>query len=203
MIFKKNFAKVSATLGAVALGVSATATAANADTIYTVQSGDTLSGISYKFAKDNSMVNDLAKKNNIQDINKIYVGQKLIIKSDGEIQEYNAQNAANANVADNNTQATQQQTAQPQQAQSQASQSYTSNASGSEAAAKAWIAARESGGNYGATNGQYIGKYQLSASYLNGDYSAANQERVADQYVASRYGSWQNAQAHWQANGWY
>ncbi len=83
------------------------------------------------------------------------------------------------------------------------SQSYTSNASGSEAAAKAWIAARESGGNYGATNGQYIGKYQLSASYLNGDYSAANQERVADQYVASRYGSWQNAQAHWQANGWY
>ena len=203
MISKKNFAKVSATLGAVALGVSATATAANADTIYTVQSGDTLSGISYKFAKDNSMVNDLAKKNNIQDINKIYVGQKLIIKSDGEIQEYNAQNAANANVADNNTQATQQQAAQPQQAQSQASQSYTSNASGSEAAAKAWIAARESGGNYGATNGQYIGKYQLSASYLNGNYSAANQERVADQYVASRYGSWQNAQAHWQANGWY
>lgn len=200
MISKKNFAKVSATLGAVALGVSATATAANADTIYTVQSGDTLSGISYKFAKDNSMVNDLAKKNNIQDINKIYVGQKLIIKSDGEIQEYNAQNAANANVANNNTQAAQ---AQTQQAQSQASQSYTSNASGSEAAAKAWIAARESGGNYGATNGQYIGKYQLSASYLNGDYSAANQERVADQYVASRYGSWQNAQAHWQANGWY
>ena len=203
MISKKNFAKVSATLGAVALGVSATATAANADTIYTVQSGDTLSGISYKFAKDNSMVNDLAKKNNIQDINKIYVGQKLIIKSDGEIQEYNARRAANANVSDNNTQATQQQAAQPQQAQSQASQSYTSNASGSEAAAKAWIAARESGGNYGATNGQYIGKYQVSASYLNGDYSAANQERVADQYVASRYGSWQNAQAHWQANGWY
>ena len=203
MISKKNFAKVSATLGAVALGVSATATAANADTIYTVQSGDTLSGISYKFAKDNSMVNDLAKKNNIQDINKIYVGQKLIIKSDGEIQEYNAQNAANANVADNNTQATQQQTAQPQQAQSQASQSYTSNASGSEAAAKAWIAARESGGNYGATNGQYIGKYQLSASYLNGDYSEANQERVADQYVANRYGSWSAAQSFWQSHGWY
>jgi len=203
MISKKNFAKVSATLCAVALGVSATATAANADTIYTVQSGDTLSGISYKFAKDNSMVNDLAKKNNIQDINKIYVGQKLIIKSDGEIQEYNAQNAANANVADNNTQATQQQAAQPQQAQSQASQSYTSNASGSEAAAKAWIAARESGGNYGATNGQYIGKYQLSASYLGGDYSAANQERAADNYVKSRYGSWSAAKSFWQSKGYY
>lgn len=202
MISKKNFAKVSATLGAVVLGVSATATAANADTIYTVQSGDTLSGISYKFAKDNSMVNDLAKKNNIQDINKIFVGQKLIIKSDGEIQEYNAQNAANANVANDNTQATQQQTAQAQ-SQSQTTQSYTSNASGSEAAAKAWIASRESGGNYNATNGQYIGKYQLSASYLGGDYSPANQERVADQYVASRYGSWTAAQQFWQANGWY
>ena len=93
------------------------------------------------------------------------------------------------------------QVAQP--AQTQATTSYTSNVSGSEAAAKAWIAGRESGGSYSARNGQYIGKYQLSASYLNGDYSAANQERVADQYVASRYGSWQNAQAHWQANGWY
>lgn len=93
----------------------------------------------------------------------------------------------------------------PQQssASTTSSSSYTSTATGSEASAKAWIANRESSGSYSARNGQYIGKYQLSASYLNGDYSAANQERVADQYVASRYGSWQNAQAHWQANGWY
>ena len=93
------------------------------------------------------------------------------------------------------------QVAQP--AQTQATTSYTSNASGSEAAAKAWIAGRESGGSYSARNGQYIGKYQLSASYLGGDYSAANQERVADNYVKSRYGSWSNAQSFWQANGWY
>ncbi len=84
-----------------------------------------------------------------------------------------------------------------------ASSSYTSNATGSEAAAKAWIAGRESGGSYSARNGQYIGKYQLSASYLGGDYSAANQERVADNYVKSRYGSWTAAQSFWQANGWY
>lgn len=83
------------------------------------------------------------------------------------------------------------------------STSYTSNATGSEASAKAWIAGQESGGSYGASNGQYVGKYQLSASYLNGDYSAANQERVADQYVQSRYGSWTAAKAFWQANGWY
>ena len=91
------------------------------------------------------------------------------------------------------------QQAQPAQSQS----SYTSNVSGSEAAAKAWIAGRESGGSYSARNGQYIGKYQLSASYLGGDYSAANQERVADNYVKSRYGSWTGAQKFWQTNGWY
>ena len=84
-----------------------------------------------------------------------------------------------------------------------ASTSYTSNATGSEASAKDWIAGRESGGSYSARNGQYVGKYQLSASYLNGDYSAANQERVADNYVKSRYGSWSAAKSFWQANGWY
>lgn len=80
---------------------------------------------------------------------------------------------------------------------------YTAASSDTEAGAKAWIANRESGGSYSAQNGQYIGKYQLSASYLNGDYSAANQERVANNYVASRYGSWAAAKQFWQANGWY
>lgn len=81
--------------------------------------------------------------------------------------------------------------------------SYTSNATGSEASAKAWIANRESGGSYSARNGQYIGKYQLSASYLGGNYSAANQERVANNYVKSRYGSWTAAKSFWQSHGWY
>lgn len=75
--------------------------------------------------------------------------------------------------------------------------------SGSEAAARAWIASRESGGSYSARNGQYIGKYQLSASYLHGDYSAANQDRVANAYVHSRYGSWRAAQSFWESHGWY
>lgn len=81
-------------------------------------------------------------------------------------------------------------------------QSYGAS-SASEAEAQAWIASRESGGSYSAQNGQYIGKYQLSASYLNGDYSAANQERVANNYVMQRYGSWVAAKSFWQANGWY
>ncbi|HFM8596591.1 TPA: LysM peptidoglycan-binding domain-containing protein, partial [Enterococcus faecium] len=73
----------------------------------------------------------------------------------------------------------------------------------STSSAKEWIAQKESSGSYTATNGRYIGRYQLHSSYLNGDYSAANQERVAEQYVTSRYGSWEAAKAFWEANGWY
>ena len=120
---------------------------------------------------------------------------------------YNVQHTYSAPVQQQRTYSyapAQKQTTQvAQTAQTQATTSYTSNVSGSEAAAKAWIAGRESGGSYSARNGQYIGKYQLSASYLGGDYSAANQERVADNYVKSRYGSWTGAQKFWQTNGWY
>lgn len=79
----------------------------------------------------------------------------------------------------------------------------TNTTSGSEAEAKAWIAFKESTDNYNARNGQYIGKYQLTDSYLNGDFSPENQERVADEYVASRYGSWVAAKEFWLQNGWY
>ena len=193
IFMKKNFKKITAALGAVAFGVAATATVANADTLYTVQSGDTLSSISQKFANDNSLVQTLAQQNNIQDINKIYVGQQLVVKTDGQ-----------ATDAQTTAQPAAQATTQSAVAQtSQTTSNYTSTAYGSEADAKAWIAAHESGNNYGARNGQYIGKYQLSAGYLNGDYSLANQERVADQYVAGRYGSWTNAKQHWLSNGWY
>ena len=184
-------------------GVFASATVANADTV-TVKSGDTVS----KLAKDyNTTVDAIVNTNKLSNANLIFVGQKLEI---GE-----------ATQADNNQQAAQsqqsQQAAQDQQSQQVApaassqqattnyntNSNYTSSVSGNEQAAKEWIAARESGGNYGARNGQYIGRYQLSASYLGGDYSPANQERVADQYVASRYGSWSAAQSHWLSNGWY
>ena len=196
MISKKNIAKTVAALGTVALGVTAATTVANADAVYTVKSGDTLSSISQKFANNNSLVNTIAQENHITDVNKIFVGQRLVIKGNyGQQQNQNTQNTNTTSQAAAQTQTTTN--------NNTANTSYNSSVSGSDAAAKAWIANRESGGNYGATNGQYIGKYQLSASYLNGDYSAANQERVADQYVASRYGSWTNAQQFWMANGWY
>ena len=206
-MLKKSMLTTAATLGIAAFGIAADSTVASADTTYTVQAGDTLSSISQKFA--NSSVDKLAQDNNIQNVNLIYVGQQLLIKDNGETTQAPAQTAAQAAPV----QTTQSQApvyyAQQPAAQSNynyqapATNSYTANLGGNEAAAQAWIAQRESGGSYTARNGQYIGKYQLSAAYLNGDYSAANQERVAQQYVASRYGSWTNAQAFWQQHGWY
>ena len=80
---------------------------------------------------------------------------------------------------------------------------YESDDEEAEAEAKEWIAWRESGGDYNATNGQYIGRYQLSADKLDGDYSEEHQEEVAEAYVADRYGSWQAAQDFWESHGWY
>ena len=133
--------------------------------------------------------------------------QQTVVQAPKTNYNYNVQRTYSAPVQQQRTYSyapAQKQTTQvAQPAQTQATTSYTSNVSGSEAAAKAWIAGRESGGSYSARNGQYIGKYQLSVSYLGGDYSAANQERVADNYVKSRYGSWTGAQKFWQTNGWY
>ena len=80
---------------------------------------------------------------------------------------------------------------------------YESDDAEAEAAAKEWIAWRESGGDYNSRNGQFVGKFQLSEDKLDGDYSPEHQEEVADQYVADRYGSWQAAKEHWEANNWY
>ena len=192
-------------LSAAALtGTIAGATAvANADTV-TVKAGDTVSEIAQKY---NTTVQTIQQLNNLNNPNLIFVGQQLKVNNDNNGQAVAQQNtnnnaqAAQQQATSQNTQA--QATQQNTQAQASNNDNYSSNISGSNAAAKAWIAQHESSNNYNARNGQYIGKYQLSASYLNGDYSPANQERVADQYVAQRYGSWVNAQRFWEANGWY
>ncbi|WP_278930540.1 LysM peptidoglycan-binding domain-containing protein [Limosilactobacillus oris] len=188
---KKNLVKVFTTFGVVALGVSTTAVVANADMVYTVQSGDTLSSISYKFAKDNSLINEIAKDNNLSDINQLHVGQKLLIKGNGEIAPLN----------DNDQNAASQNSNEDKDAAQKTSQS--ANLSSSEQAAKEWIAQRESGGSYTAQNGVHYGRYQLDLAYLGGDLSPQHQEEVAQQYMQNRYGSWQAAQAHWMANGWW
>lgn len=84
-----------------------------------------------------------------------------------------------------------------------ASVKYVCTLSKTEKKAKAWIANKESGGNYRATNGRYYGKYQLTRSYLKGDYSKANQEKTADKYAHNRYGSWTRAKSHWLSYGWF
>ena len=190
-------------------------TTAHADEAYTVQSGDTLSAISQKYVGDNSLINAIAESNSISDINLIYSGQQLTIPTEGSAQAAAEPQAAvqEAPVQAEPVQAEQpvvQETVQTETqaapvAETQAAPAVTETAAtpASTSSAKEWIAQKESSGSYTATNGRYIGRYQLDSSYLNGDYSAANQERVAEQYVTSRYGSWEAAKAFWEANGWY
>lgn len=193
------------------------ATTANADTKIDdthvrVEAGDTVSGIANKYGTD---VSTIASASQLSDANKIFVGDILVLTPEAQqpttnnVQTPVANQAQPASQATVNTQPVQ--TTQPAQSQAPVqqpttpaqSQPVTSAVSGSEQSAKEWIASRESGGSYGATNGRYIGRYQLDASYLNGDYSEANQERVAQQYVTNRYGSWASAQSFWQSHGWY
>ena len=186
-------------------------TTAHADEAYTVQSGDTLSTISQKYVGDNSLINAIAESNSISDINLIYSGQQLTIPTEGSTQAAAEPQAAvqEAPVQAEPVQAEQPVVQETVQTETQAApvaetQSATTETTATSTnAAKEWIAQKESSGSYTATNGRYIGRYQLDSSYLNGDYSAANQEKVAEQYVASRYGSWEAAKAFWEANGWY
>lgn len=111
-------------------------------------------------------------------------------------------NQANQQPAQNTQNNNQAPVAQNQQAPAQNNnQSYQ----GSSNWAKEWIAQRESGGSYTAynPNGGYYGRYQLNPSLVPYGASPAQQEAAADNYVAQRYGSWENAQAFWQRNGWY
>ena len=186
-----------------ALGFGIFGTTVLADTLYTVKSGDTLSTISHNFVGDNSLINTIAKENNIKNIDLIHVGQELKITTDGEMVYVETQAPAETYVAP---------VAEETYVAPAAEETYVAPAapvaqapaySGNSSSAKEWIAQRESNGSYSAMNGQYVGRYQLTDSYLNGDYSPENQERVADQYVADRYGSWENAQSFWMSNGWY
>jgi len=181
-------------------------TAANADTV-TVKSGDTVAKIA---AAHNTTVSAIKTANNLSNVNLIYVGDQLEVNGTSTTSSTSTSNVSTtATTANNaNTSATTQSTSQPSTASTThtantASTRTTSTTSGSDSSAKAWIAGKESGGSYSAANGNYYGKYQLSKSYLNGDYSAANQEKVANNYVSSRYGSWSAAKAHWLSNGWY
>ena len=184
-------------------------TTAHADEAYTVQSGDTLSAISQKYVGDNSLINAIAESNSISDINLIYSGQQLTIPTEGSAQAAVQEAPVQAEPVQaeqpvvQETVQTETQAAPVAETQPAPAVTETAATPASTSSAKEWIAQKESSGSYTATNGRYIGRYQLDSSYLNGDYSAANQERVAEQYVTSRYGSWEAAKAVREANGWY
>ena len=151
---------------------------------YTVKSGDTLSAIA---KEKNTTVDAIAQKNKISNVNLITVGQVL------EIEDEKATTNSTEKAS----------TSKPTTTQATTTVSTSDGLSAEDAAAKEWIAQKESSGSYTAQNGQYYGRYQLSLSYLNGDLSPENQEKVANQYVVNRYGSWSAAKNFWLTNGWY
>ena len=215
---KSTTKKIKTTLAGVAALFAVFApsfVSAQESSTYTVKEGDTLSEIA---ETHNTTVEKLAENNHIDNIHLIYVGQELVI--DGPVapaatpapttyaapaaqdETVSAPVAETTEVVEEAAPATSAPVAEETVAAAETS-APAATVSGSEAEAKEWIAQKESGGSYTATNGQYIGRYQLTDSYLNGDYSAANQERVADAYVAGRYGSWTAAKNFWLNNGWY
>ena len=151
---------------------------------YTVKSGDTLSAIA---KNQNTTVDAIAQKNKISNVNLITVGQVLEIEDDKATTNTTEQAA----------------TSKANTTQTTTTVSASDGLSAEDAVAKEWIAQKESSGSYTAQNGKYYGRYQLSLSYLNGDLSEANQEKVANQYVVNRYGSWSATKNFWLANGWY
>lgn len=213
---KSTTKKIKTTLAGVAALFAVFApsfVSAQESSTYTVKEGDTLSEIA---ETHNTTVEKLAENNHIDNIHLIYVGQELVI--DGPVAPatpasttYAAPAAQDETVSAPAAETTEVEEETPVASTPAAEETVAAaetsapaaTVSGSEAEAKEWIAQKESGGSYTATNGRYIGRYQLTDSYLNGDYSAENQERVADAYVAGRYGSWTAAKNFWLNNGWY
>lgn len=214
-------------LGLLGLGGAASADEVTPTQNYTVVAGDTVSEIATKF---NTTIEKIDELNNLKDIDVISVGQILKVPTLKTNTNTNYVPVASTvttvqtqqpvqntyTVTQNTSQKAVQkqiQTSTPTPAQvkqsvqqpvvKQQTKSTPVAQSSNGGSAKSWIAMKESTNNYNARNGRYIGKYQLDASYLNGDYSPANQERVAEKYVKERYGSWEAAKAFHLSHGWY
>ena len=171
---------------------------------YTVQQDDTVSKIAQTYG---TSINAIVNENQLSNPNVIYVGEELTI---GEEETQQSTQTAQQPVEQNQQpQQVQQPVQKPQQNQSQevsqnnnqTSQSSQTTTNGS--SDENQIAQAESGGSWTAQNGQYYGKYQLDSSYLHGDYSPVNQEKVFHQYCNQRYGSVQNALSFRESHGWY
>lgn len=164
-----------------------------------VEANDTLSKISQDYGVS---LEDLysANQNEISDIHLIFQDQMLIIP-DGKVSTVVTLPETNTVAQEPVQEAAPVIEFAPVVEQAPVAQAPVT---GNSSSAKEWIAQRESGGSYTASNGQYYGKYQLNPSLYTGyDTTPAGQEAAADAYVAGRYGSWEAAQSFWIANGWY
>lgn len=196
--------KILFTTGLLGLGLLGGVSVSADTTEYTVKSGDTLSHIALDHG---TTIDQLAKDNQLKDINLIFVGEKLVVNTgnDANIQPVVEQPVYEVQQEVEVTQPVyevqEEVTVQP--VVQEPVQQTVPVVTGSNAA-KEWIAQKESSGSYTAVNGQYYGRYQLNPSlYVGFDTTPAGQEAAADAYVASRYGSWEAAQAFHMANGWY
>ena len=138
---------------------------------YTVKPGDTLSEIAEKY---NTTVEKLAEKNKIENIHLIFVDQVLVIEGTApstvtataaaSATTYEAPAATEETAEETTETTTYEAPAAPAAPAAESNTAAASTVTGSEAEAKEWIAQKESGGSYTATNGRYIGRYQLTDS---------------------------------------
>jgi len=78
----------------------------------------------------------------------------------------------------------------------------TKRADGRQARCAIHVAYAESRLQPYATNGKYWGLFQLGFAHSD-NWSIKRQLRLADEYVASRYGNWCNAWSHHIVHNWY
>ena len=210
--FKKTLTVAAGVASAFAFGASHasadTTDSQNRPTDYVVKAGDTLNKLSSEY---NTTVEDIAAKNNITDVNLIFVGQHLTFAEAAASQAAASQATAapaQAPVAQAPAApvAAPVQQAPVQQAPAAAPVRQAAPQVSSSAALNALIA-RESGGNVHARNGQYYGIGQLSAQaravYGGNSADYNDQLNAMKAYIAARYGTAENAWAHSQATGWY
>ena len=160
---KSTTKKIKTTLAGVAALFAVFApsfVSAQESSTYTVKEGDTLSEIA---ETHNTTVEKLAENNHIDNIHMIYVGQELVI--DGPAAPvasasttYEAPAAQDEAVSAPVAETTEVEEETPVVSEAVVEETVASSVSGSEAEAKEWIAQKESGGSYTATNGRYIGR---------------------------------------------
>lgn len=197
--FKKSLAGLIA--GAAMMIPTTGAFANTTSQSYTVKSGDTLSKIAKSF---DTTISDLAKNNDISNVNLIYANQKLTIDSTSSASTNTSAASTTASTA-SSTSSTASTTASSAST-TQTTSTAASTSTTSDSANNSYAARRrqiESGNNYNTFTGNgYLGAYQFSASTWaagvaavggsTSDFSAAHQDAVATWYANERYGGWQN-----------